>query len=342
MSTQDASEQPSILMEILLTLPQVQVFDIRSDSQGLRTSGDLQFVLYADISLPGLIVGDYRCTLSRQLPFCKVGACLYLMTDFEGYVGFVLQRGTEQELIVTFEMLLLEYTQFEVQNPVPVKPEQPSYSERLAGWLETSTGALKDGMVSRSSKVGNGLKQGGEALKARLSPYEEEKKVPGLVRSSSSGLKSATSFLFTCSKTVSDKAVSASETVGKAISSGVSKLTGSDKSPKPSGLRVLASSAGKAMKNLWEGAEASVTILAQSAHSATVDVVQHKYGEQMSGVVSEGMRSVGNLGKAGLALHQMLPTNLAASAITGGLEPTPQREQSADEQDSEQPKRSEI
>lgn len=322
-------------METLLTLPHVQVFDIRSDSQGLRATGDLQFVLYAEISLPGLIVGDYRCTLSRQLPFCKVGACLYLMTDFDGYVGFVLQQATGETVVGTFEMLLLEYTQFEVQSPVPAPSTQSSYSERLAGWLEASTESLKEGMVSKSSKVGNGLKQGGEAIKARLSPYEEEKKVPGLIQSSANGLKSATSFLFTCSKTVSDKAVYASETVGKSISSGVSKLTGSQ-SP-PSGLRMLASSTGKAMKNLWEGAEASVTILAQSAHSATVDVVQHKYGGQVSGVVATGLGSVGDLGKTGLALHQLLPTNLATSAVAGGLEPTPPAEQH-----SEQAKRSEV
>lgn len=323
-------------METLLTLPQVQVFDIRSDCQGLRTVGDLHFVLYAEISTPGLRVGDYRCTLAKQLPVCKVGACLYLMTDFDGYVGFVLQQETEESLVSAFERLLLEYTQFEVQSPVPAPSAQSTYSERFAGWLETSTEALKEGMVSKSTKVGNGLKQGGVAIKARLSPYEEEKKVPGLVRSSANGLKSATSFLFSCSKTVSDKAVHASETVGKTISSGVSKLTGSP-GASPSGLRVLASSAGKAMKNLWEGAEASVTILAQSAHSATVDVVQHKYGGQVSGVVAAGLGSVGDLGKTGLALHQLLPTNLATSAVTGGLEPTPPAEQA-----SEQPNRSEV
>lgn len=308
-------------MEVLLSLPQVQVFDIRSDTQGLRASGDLQFVLYLDVSMAGLIVGEYRCTLSKQLPFSKVDTCLYLMTDFDGYVGFVLSQDTEEELAAAFERLLFVHTKFDAQG-ISSTPKERSYSERFAGWLESSSAAIKEGLMSGSTTVGKGLKQGGAALKTRLSPCEEEKEVPDYVRKGADGLKTATGHISSFSKKVSGKAVTASETVGKAISSGAAKATRTEdpESAKPSGLRVIASSAGKALKNLWEGAERSVVILAQSTRDATVDVVHHKYGGNVSGVVSTGLGSVGDLGMAGLAIHQVLPHSLATNVVTSSVE----------------------
>ena len=295
---------------ILLIITNVRIYDVYPNHKGLRASGTLTFRLYPDLNLAGIEVGEYRCTLSKQLPVSQGANLVYLIADFDGFVGVALP---ETEKAGTLEALFDEYAQF---TPLETRPPE-TFALRMADWLDQKSETLKWKLLDSSIEAGRSIRERGKSAEFTAVSRDEEKKVHPMIQSGTKGVKNATAFILSCSETVVDKAERASIFVGEKVS----KLR---KEPEElvipqqaSGAKVLASNTVKAFKKLALAAKESAVILTKSAHVATVKLVENKYGSQMSGVVESSLESLGELGQATLALGKLDFMNIATGVLNG-------------------------
>ncbi len=294
---------------VLLAIPCARVFDVPENR--LISSGELLFRLYPDMGLAGIAVGEYHCCISKELPVTKGETNVYLIADFESLIGVVLASSTEPEKALTFEALLEEYSQFKL----PAIDDKTAFTVRLAMWLEATSEVLKQRLIDKSIAAGLSLKVRGEEMKTKIERCEESKSVPVVVQSSTKNAKAATASLLQWLEGVAVEAEHTSQLMGRQMSS----LTkgNSQKFPQTSGANRLASGTFRAFKKLLGAAKDSAVILTQSAHQTTVDLLQHKYGPQVSDVVAEGLESLGDLGRAALTLGRLELTNMGANLVQG-------------------------
>lgn len=292
-----------------MSIQSARIFDVSENT--LLASGELRFRLYPDLHLAGIEIDDYHCCISPELPVTKADLNIYLISNFEGILGVVLASSTDPEKTVTFEALLEEYSLF----THPVVDDKTTLTRRVTIWLEHASEKVKQRLIDRSIDASLNLMTHGERIKTGMERCGESQNVPIALQSSTKNMKSATASLLQWVEDVAAEAETASQLVGRQMSTFTSNK--SPQFPQSSDTKRLAASTFRALKKVLGAAKDSAVILTESAHQTTVDLVQHKYGERVSSVVAEGLESLGDLGRATLALGRLELTNMAANLVKG-------------------------
>lgn len=229
-------------------------------------------------------------------------------------VGIILPGNLSNTARASFESLLAELTAFEEEERrlVPVSyspgavPKSESFSESLSRGIVIGAEYLSAGLVKGASLTSDLIHKGACKVIERLHPEEKPVLVDSrvrdglkLVRDASGVALKASGFLV---KKLGDLTVSLGRQLAPHVRNQGSKVLSSAFKDDPDRAKqtmddVLTVAAGglAGFSTVYMGLETAARTLASSLSEETVNIVDHKYGEQAGEVVGNAVYSVGNL-----------------------------------------------
>lgn len=309
-----------IQAELLLSIPNTEVYDIVSNQKRLITSGELQAFRLDNEHLYLLKIGDFSYSLSKELPVMKGDSRTYAFPSTDGFMGVVFPIDVEQDALDVFEIILKESTDFtkikDRRNSVPetatsdteidielkegqVLLQKSKKVTKVSNFIEDGGSKIKRGLIRGATITSNGIAKGGEYLKKKLKKKDKPTVVSEKSNKRIKQVKMTTQMVLVLSKALVSGALQATSQIASAIAD---KFKGSktanrlDRSKAYQAAKEIGRAGINAAITIYDGLEESLVILAKSSASTTVGVVEHRYGEQAAFATAESFGAIGNVG----------------------------------------------
>eukprot|EP01113_Clastostelium_recurvatum_P044048 TRINITY_DN7390_c0_g1_i4.p1 TRINITY_DN7390_c0_g1~~TRINITY_DN7390_c0_g1_i4.p1 ORF type:complete len:540 (+),score=168.97 TRINITY_DN7390_c0_g1_i4:133-1752(+) len=221
-----------------------------------------------------------------------------------------------------------QHTEIVVHTPAPQQADRATAAMgTVSSGIEAGASKLVEGIASGSRAIVAGATIGGEYLKSKLTPNETPTHVSPKVAGTLFVAGKLTPMCVTVSRILINSLAHLAEEIGSAVSDGIksTNLGSKVKSSVPDGPRTQAAKAigkstVKAAVDIWEALEEAGGLLFTRTSAITVDVVTHKYGDEVGQATSDGLKVAGNVAQTVYNLDQMgvkkVAKRLAANTAT--------------------------
>ncbi|CAG9312462.1 unnamed protein product [Blepharisma stoltei] len=318
-------EEENVQAELLLSVQNTEIYSIVGDQKRLFTTGELRLYRLSDQNLYLLTVGDFRYSLSKEIPVMKGDKRSYVFPSTEGFYGIIFPIEVDIEELDVFEIILQDSTEFtkikdrrnsmpeestsdtEVQvyieesQEIVEKEKKEGKVGKISHYIELGGTKIKKGLIRGATFTSKGIVKGGEYLKKKIKkkpkPTEVSEKSKARIRK----MKMASQMVLALSKALVSGAVEMTTQIASSISSHFkNSKTGNrlERSKTYQSAKELGMAGINAVVTIYDGLEEAVIILAKSSANTTVSVVEHRYGEQAASATSESLSVLGNVGSA--------------------------------------------
>lgn len=216
-------------------------------------------------------------------------------------IGLVLADDVPQEAREQLHKLLEEYTMLKSEEKLPRDQQLGTIGKALVKGAEL----LCKGMEYGSEKAVVLIEYAGEQQKAKMGDAaQSDKKVGPALKYSAKGAYYATHATVKVSGFVANRVGKLTKglanylgaQVAKPVTGTVTGVTGGSSTKSPSMQNLVDAARGGlyAYATVYNGLESSAKVLGGSIKNNSVNVVQHKYGEEAGEVFSDSMTAAGN------------------------------------------------
>jgi Senescence-associated protein len=309
--------EETLQAEVLLLMPNTKLYEIIEENKRMITKGDLKILRIGGESVYLMIVENFSYSLSKDLSVMRSKRDQYVFPMLNGFLGIVLDESTSHELLKTFELILSDITDFTLakyrysveenkkQQTMDLESAQVAKKSlklrKLSMLIESGGESIKRGIIRAATFTSKGIKKGEEYLKTKIKPKSKPLVVSEKQSAAIENLKTVSNAALVLSKAVVLGAANTTKEIGKWVSSRFKKTDASKKLERTEAYHI-AKDIGKAGLSaaitIYDGLEEALTILAKSGSEATVDIVNHTYGEEAKKAAEESIQALANLGNA--------------------------------------------
>lgn len=352
-----AAQNDEVECEELLSLPNVQLYRLRERKRWLLAEGALRVLLSmstnddggegSDLLAAGhmlLMIGDnFQYALSKKLPAMRVADRNYVFPSDDQFFGVVLNPETTVEEIEVFETFLQEYAVFRISKYVDQSGSIEEMEESKDGELalvKHSPSRVADGghKVAKAIGVGGthlakgiktaavfggkGILSGSRFVRSKIKRRDEKTEVSDKTKKRIKAAKVASTGIVTVSKALVVGAVAAAGAISTGIANAASETSYGKKLSEQSGPKteaakhVVKNSVVAAVEIIVALEEAGLQLLKDTG-TATADVLEHRYGEEVGEASKDVMGVAYDLGSAKIAMNKVGVKAMAKRAAAG-------------------------
>lgn len=292
-----------------------------------------------------LMIGDdFQYALSKKLPAMRVADRNYVFPSDDQFFGVVLNPETTVEEIEVLETFLQEYAVFRISKYVDQSGSIEEMEEskddadgalvkhspsrvadgghKMAKVIEVGGTQLAKGIKSAAVFGGKGILSGSRFVRSKIKRREEQTEVSDKTKKRIRAAKVASTGIVTVSKALVVGAVAAAGAISSGIANAASETSYGKKLSEQSGPKteaakhVVKSGVIAAVEVIVALEEAGLQLLKDTG-TATADVLEHRYGEEV-GEASKGVMGVAyDLGSAKIAMNKVGVRAVAKRAAAG-------------------------
>mmetsp|Transcript_27093 Transcript_27093/g.44188 ORF Transcript_27093/g.44188 Transcript_27093/m.44188 type:complete len:388 (+) Transcript_27093:82-1245(+) len=285
-----------------------------------------------------VLMQGFACPLVREVPVVRIQPRLYIFPLPPGRIFSIqLDSSVPEEVVDAFEGILEECALFRYREVETITAAEvvttstqqdliisqtglaSSLTERvergfvtnapmIAQRIDSSGKKISQALVSGAEVVGMGISIGGEYLKIKLKPADHTAPVSAGARQNIRRARQATGVVVTVSSGVVDGLRAMADALARGVASSInSTQIGQDMGTSPTGVAVrqVAAASLVALSDIWQGIETAVRILAEKTSETTASLIHHKYGPDAADIADDTFASVGNVGRAFMALRNI-------------------------------------
>ncbi|OMJ94896.1 hypothetical protein SteCoe_1753 [Stentor coeruleus] len=192
--------------EALVIIHNAALFEINQNSKRQISTGELKIIQIASQKITLLSIGDFTCSLTKELSIMRSTHNHYVFPAQDGFLGILLPEDTNYQLLEIFEIILSNTTDFsESQYQHPQEEPVNSYpqlnqdepinsypqlnqdeekldsddkSQKVKVFIEKSGKSIKKGFIKAAAFTSLGIKKGGEYLKKKMKKKDQPCEVP--------------------------------------------------------------------------------------------------------------------------------------------------------------------
>ncbi|XP_065334920.1 protein spartin isoform X2 [Cloeon dipterum] len=215
-------------------------------------------------------------------------------------VGLVVADGEDSGVLDVLSDILRG-----IQPAAPAGEEQERLSQRISHGLVSGAQFVSAGVVRGAEWAGSLLNRGTPALIERMQPAAEQTPVPPRLSKGLRVARDVTSVAVTFTTFVANKVGTATMSLGRFLAphvqaqgtrllTSVSGLSENEASTKVEGALEVTAGAVTSFTTVYAALEDAAAILGRNLANNTVQIVQHKYGQQAGVVTEDTLAAVGN------------------------------------------------
>ncbi|CAG9327314.1 unnamed protein product [Blepharisma stoltei] len=260
--------------ELILSIENSQIYEVREENRYLLASGELQIIHSLSENIYLISIGDFSYSLFNELAVLRNHKNQYFFPNNDGVIELIFPDQADELEIEVFEIFLQQHTTL-ANIKQASEFNQPQYIELNQEWsdiiednprnqdVRQVSQKIKAGIIKGAEIATEGIRQGGEYLKNKITPEKvEEYKAKAQI-----GLFMA--------KVMANRAIDATSLVAQNF---VTNLQNSDirnniqNSETYQSARELGRSSLLAASTIYEGLENAVNILRDAGNTAINEI----------------------------------------------------------------------
>ena len=353
-------------LELLITIPEVDLYEITPESRTLKEHGDLNLCYYPALNLVILCINDFRYALDENIPFMinpedHQSVKRYAFPYIDSNMVIILPLDTTNQLVEIFETILAEKSNFvysksmvsenmvrscdvinadkndeqkmeeEHKNMMKVssfddvslkkeeveeEKEQKQQHKKIAEHISNGGDKIKAGLIRTGSFFSSQIQKGAQFLKKRMRKKEKEIKINPKTQQKVKFVKETSDKFMKFTSTQIENLVSISHKIGQKLTKNIGKNTSSQ--VKYQDAKNIGKASIHVVASVYNGLNEAIMLMVKGAREAGVEMVEHRYGRDMAGVLEDGMDIVDNA--RGMAMISNVVKAVVVDKIEKGTE----------------------
>ncbi|XP_055608557.1 protein spartin-like [Uranotaenia lowii] len=245
-----------------------------------------------------------------------------LTTDHGRTIGLIVPKDADDVVLEIFVAFLHGIITEGGAVRFGVQPVTRSTSANVSANIIKGAFYVSKGLVKGAEKTGEFISYSTPYVISKLRKEDAPAQVPDNVRSGIEIAKSVTGTAVNVTSYVAGKVGSATMALGRFLAPHIQKhgsnllsystgMTSEDASEKVHGALTICAGAVEGFGTVYSGLEKSASILGNSLSNSTVQIVQHKYGNEAGQVVGSSLDTVGNVINVSHNMNYITPKGIA-------------------------------